>query len=330
MKRKNSKYLIFAIGCLFGLLIYLCLRKTASDEQQTPTETWTTSDYVDTSSMADVEYEYVEPPLDSLTVAFIHELTKNICLDNRKAVAQMISYPLYQPYPLKNIKNAAELLQHYDRVFPRSLRAKLDTSSLEDWSQVGWRGVMFDRGDIWIDRYDVDIVLVRAVNSNIVTNKLMNKEIEQACEVDREIIGLASHYIPYASYLTNDSTTLIHFTSDSIAERFYAIIYHNQSKIDKDLHKNSKLQLECNYSIQGSCANEFYDAILGNDTIELWEMNCGSYDMMEKYASGFHVKADTTSQEKNLLDTIGSMYNADMEMYGYFAMRPVYLSDIVE
>jgi bifunctional DNase/RNase len=53
-------------------------------------------------------------------------------------------------------------------------------------------------------------------------------------------------------------------------------------------------------------------------------------ELMEKYASGFHVKADTTSQEKNLLDTIGSMYNADMEMYGYFAMRPVYLSDIVE
>jgi hypothetical protein len=279
--------------------------------------------------MAYGEYEYVEPPLDSLTVAFIHELTKNVSHDNRRAVAQMISYPLTQPYPLKDIRNAAELLKHYDRVFPRSLREKLDTSSLEDWSQVGWRGVMFDCGDIWIDRYDVDRVLVRAVNSNIVTNKLMNKEIEQARELDRKIIGLASHYIPYATYLTKDSTTLIHFASDSIAERFYTIIYHNQSKIDRDLRKNSRLQLECNYSMQGSCANEFYDAILGNDTIELWNASCGNYDMMEKYAFGFHVKADTTSQEKNLLDTIGSMYNADVEMYGFFAMRPVYMLDIV-
>lgn len=329
MKRQNSLYLIFAIVCLFGLLAYSCQHKTTSNEQQTSNETWSTSDCVDTSSMADSRYEYKQVPLDSLTEAFIHELSNNICRDNRKAVAQMIRYPLYQPYPLKNIRNATELLKHYDRVFPRSLRSKLDTSSLEDWSQVGWRGVMFDCGDIWIDRYDVGTVLVRAVNSNVVTNKLMQKEIEQAYEVDRKIIGLASHYIPHATYLTKDSTTLIHFAGDSIAKRFYAIIYHNQSKIDKDLHKNSRLQLECNYSVQGSCANDFYDAILGNDTIEIWDASCGNYDTTEEYAFGFHVKVDTTSQKKNLLDTIGSKYNADVEIYGYYAMQPVYLQDIV-
>lgn len=330
MKRKNSHYLICAICCLFSLLVYSCKHKTASDGQQTSTEVWTSSDDADTISMADDEYAYVEPPLNSLTVAFIHELTKNICQDNRQAVARMIAYPLNQPYPLKNITNASELLKHYDRVFPRTLRAKLDTSRIEDWSQVGWRGVMFDCGDIWIDRYDVDTVLVRAVNSNIVANTLMTKEIEQARQVDRKIIGSPSHYIPYATYLTKDSMTLIHFAFDSIANKIYAILYHNQPKIDQHLHKNSKLQLECNYSVQGSCANEFYDAILGDDTIELWDLSCGSYDTMEKYAYGFQVKADTTSLEKNLLDTIGSVYNADVEIYGYYAMQPAYLPDIVK
>lgn len=63
--------------------------------------------------------------------------------------------------------------------------------------------------------------------------------------------------------------------------------------------------------------------------IEIWDMSCGGFDDNEEYAYGFHVIADTTSQEKNLLDTIGTQYNSDVEIYGYYAMQPVYLQEIV-
>lgn len=289
--------------------------KIIADEQQTNL-------YVPT--------EYEEPPLDSLTQAFIEEFTEKVRKDDRKAVAQMISYPLYQPYPLKHIQNAKELIKHYDRVFPHWHRQALDTSTISDWSGMGWRGVMFRNGDIWIDMFD-NGVLVRSIHSDVHDNHLMTQDVEEARKREREMMGIDSpHLIPFAAYLSKDSTTLIHFKGDSIDKKCYATIYYNPAKIQKELQTSAKVQLECNHRVDGSCANDFYTAVLGDDTIDIWDMNCGGFDTMEEYAYGFHVKADTTSQAKNLLDTIGTKYNADVDMYGYFGMRPIYLQDIIQ
>ena len=194
---------------------------------------------------------------------------------------------------------------------------------------MGWRGIMFCNGHIWIDLFDSG-VKIRTVNSDIDDNPQLYTDLENARQKERTLLGITdTHIIPFACYLSKDSTTLIHFKHDTIAGESYVTIYYNSHQIDWKLQANSQLKLRCSHEIQGSCANDFYKATLDNDTIEIWDMNCGGFDSMEEYAYGFRVIVDTTSQEKNLLDTIGMRYNSDLNEYGFFALLPIYLQEIV-
>lgn len=76
------------------------------------------------------------------------------CVKNNKkeAVAAVVKYPFKRDYPIPPINNKAEFVKRYDEVFDTALKTKIIKSNpATDWSQVGWRGIMLDRGDIWID-----------------------------------------------------------------------------------------------------------------------------------------------------------------------------------
>lgn len=325
MKKKSILYLLLGITALL-IICGGCLTKCVKVRIETVGEIH--SPEYETLQLYEHE-EYIEPPIDSLSKVFIEDFTQAVRQNKRSAIAKMIAYPLSQPYPLQDIANEKEFIIHYNRIFPKSLLQRLDTSTMDDWSQVGWRGIMFCNGHIWIDLFDSG-VKIRTVNSDIDDNPQLYTDLENARQKERTLLGITdTHIIPFACYLSKDSTTLIHFTHDTVDGESYTTIYYNSHQIDWKLQANSQLKLRCSHEIQGSCANDFYKAMLDNDTIEIWDMNCGGFDDHEEYAYGFHVIADTTSQEKNLLDTIGLRYNLDLNGYGYFALRPMYLQEIV-
>ena len=72
---------------------------------------------------------------------------------NRRAkLATMVSYPLSRQYPLPEIKTKDEFLKRYDEVFDTKLVKAISTSSIgKDWGPVGWRGIMFLSGQVWLD-----------------------------------------------------------------------------------------------------------------------------------------------------------------------------------
>lgn len=321
MKKKSILYLLLSISIPF---IFYIIYSTIN--VSTPVEITEEIHLVEDS----VYEEHVEPHIDAISQIFIEELTQAVRQNNRVAIAKMMEYPLCQQYPLQDITNEREFIKHYNRIFPKSLQQRLDSSTIDDWSQVGWRGIMFCNGHIWIDMYDSGIK-IRTVNSNIDDNPDYYTDLENALNKERKLLGITDiHIIPFACYLSKDSTTLIHFMQDTIAGECYATIYYNSQKINRNLQANSQLQLRCSHEIQGSCANDFYKAIHGNDTIEIWDVNCMSYDMAEEYAYGFRVKADTASNLKGLLDSLAMKYNKNIEIYGYYAMRPVYIQDILK
>ena len=325
MKKKSILYLLLGITALL-IICGGCLTKCVKVRTETVGEIH--SPEYETLPVYEPE-EYVESPIDSLSKVFIEDFTQAVRQNNRSAIAKMIAYPLSQPYPLQDIANEKEFIKHYNRIFPKSLLQRLDTSTMDDWSQVGWRGIMFCNGHIQIDLFDSG-VKIRTVNSDIDDNPQLYTDLENARQKERTFLGITdTHIIPFACYLSKDSTTLIHFTHDTVDGESYTTIYYNSHQIDWKLQANSQLKLRCSHEIQGSCANDFYKATLDNDTIEIWDMNCGGFDDHEEYAYGFHVIADTTSQVKNLLDTIGLRYNLDLNEYGYCALRPMYLQEIV-
>ena len=72
--------------------------------------------------------------------------------NKKEAVANIVKYPLNREYPIPAIKTKAEFVKRYNEVFDTTLKNKIINSNpAKDWSQVGWRGIMLNQGDLWID-----------------------------------------------------------------------------------------------------------------------------------------------------------------------------------
>lgn len=66
-------------------------------------------------------------------------------------IADFISYPLGREYPLKSVKDKNDFIHRFEEIFDKEFVDYIAKSKIEDWGEVGWRGIMFDDGKIWID-----------------------------------------------------------------------------------------------------------------------------------------------------------------------------------
>ena len=82
-------------------------------------------------------------------VSSLIELFKS---NDREAIAQTVRYPLARKKPLPPITNQNEFIERYDEVFDSDLIEKIVSSNPKtDWREMGWRGIMFKSGAIWLD-----------------------------------------------------------------------------------------------------------------------------------------------------------------------------------
>ena len=81
---------------------------------------------------------------------FINLIKNNDC----KGLSKIINYPLARKYPIKSIKNENDFLKNCNVIFDNNFRKKIlnsDINNEDDWSEVGYKGIMFDNGKIWLD-----------------------------------------------------------------------------------------------------------------------------------------------------------------------------------
>lgn len=98
----------------------------------------------------------------------VNDFIQCIKTGNKKALAGKVAYPLKREMPLPAIKNREEFIQRYNEVFDDSLIQMIARSSPgKDWSEMGWRGIMFQQGDIWLD----DDGTLRSVNYQSFTER---------------------------------------------------------------------------------------------------------------------------------------------------------------
>lgn len=113
------------------------------------------------SQLSKTEYEDV--------VEFFVNCIKNKDIDKLDSI---ISYPIQRPYPIPPISTKQELKNRYSEIFDDSLAILIVNSNIkEDWSDVGWRGIMLHNGIVWID-YDG-----RLITTNYTSDK--EKAIEE-------------------------------------------------------------------------------------------------------------------------------------------------------
>lgn len=88
------------------------------------------------------------------------EFINTIKNKNQVLLDSMIRYPISRQYPLPDIKDKTEMQQRFKEVFDDILLQKIINSNpAKDWSDVGWRGIMLNNGELWLD-YDGSLLAV--------------------------------------------------------------------------------------------------------------------------------------------------------------------------
>lgn len=96
-------------------------------------------------------------------------------LQTIKQLADYINYPLRREYPLKDVKNKKDFIQRFNVLFDNEFIKEIATSKLEDWSEAGWRGVMFKNGKLWMD-FGGKIFAIN--HKSLSEKKLFNEAVE--------------------------------------------------------------------------------------------------------------------------------------------------------
>lgn len=71
---------------------------------------------------------------------------------DKQALADKVVYPLRRQYPLPAVNNKQEFLARYNEIIDDTLvNIIISSDPAKDWSTVGWRGTMLNRGQVWLD-----------------------------------------------------------------------------------------------------------------------------------------------------------------------------------
>ncbi|GIZ15855.1 hypothetical protein [Capnocytophaga catalasegens] len=93
-------------------------------------------------------------------------------------ISEKIQYPLQRKTPIPNIKNQTEFKQQFDEIFDPTLIKQIANSKIEQWSEVGWRGIMLDNGLIWLDGDGENIIAINYETEKEIQlrKRLINKQ----------------------------------------------------------------------------------------------------------------------------------------------------------
>ncbi|SFC54241.1 hypothetical protein [Flavobacterium phragmitis] len=90
----------------------------------------------------------LKPEYQKFISKFILEVKNN----DKEAVSKHFKFPFKREYPIPLVKDKQDFIKRYNQIFDKVLIEKITKSDPAiDWSEVGWRGIMLNRGDLWID-----------------------------------------------------------------------------------------------------------------------------------------------------------------------------------
>ncbi|WET00657.1 hypothetical protein [Flavobacterium sp. YJ01] len=90
----------------------------------------------------------LKPEYQKIISKFILEVKSG----NKTAVSSRVQFPLKRDSPIPPVKNKADFIKRYNQIFDVVLIEKIAKSNpAKDWSEMGWRGIMLNQGDLWID-----------------------------------------------------------------------------------------------------------------------------------------------------------------------------------
>jgi len=172
---------------------------------------------------------------------------------NKNEISTLISYPLKRKSPIPSIKNKAELINRFDEVFDKELIDLIANSDVDkDWRQMGWRGIMFSNGKLWLDSNGK----INAINYHTAKEKALGESL-----IEKQKQTLHSSISDYKKPILEWKTAKFHIRIDDLGDYNYR--YASWS-IDKKTNKKPDLVLfNGKMAFEGSGGNHHYSFING-------------------------------------------------------------------
>jgi len=144
-----------------GILIWLVVATLIScDCQKSATNVGVTETVADTSTTATddkgesekiPESGFDGDPAVSGNSANIIAITKSIADGDAKKLASLTLFPIGRRYPLRDIKDRADMVRRFNSVFDAGFRQKMKSAKPSDWHSYGWRGYCYgDSSELWV------------------------------------------------------------------------------------------------------------------------------------------------------------------------------------
>ena len=170
-----------------GILIWLVVATMIScGGQKSATNVEVTETVADTSTIATddegesekiSESDFDGDPAVSGSSANIIAITKSIADGDAKKLASLTLFPIGRRYPLRDIKDRADMVRRFNSVFDAGFRQKMKSAKPSDWHSYGWRGYCYgDSSELWV--YDsLTIVNYYSPQEKKLYGELVKKEM---------------------------------------------------------------------------------------------------------------------------------------------------------
>jgi len=184
---------------IFGLLLFGC--------NHTETKTTIASNEKSAIKIEDKVLKQEEPDenkkLTDDKVESINNVIELFKSNNVDKISDIISFPLDRQYPIPSIKNKSEFNKRFSEVFDKILIDKIANSKIEQWSEVGWRGIMLDYGIVWMANSDG---IITAVNYQSDFEKKLRSDL---IAKEKENLHISLRTFENPTYKVKTKTSLI-------------------------------------------------------------------------------------------------------------------------
>lgn len=174
---------------------------------------------------------------------------------NVGAIINAIEYPLTRPLPLPAITNTQQMQQKFSQVFDTHLQKKIAQSKLSDWSPVGWRGIMFHQGEIWISNVDDDPKAGSKMTAVNYSSQAEQALMKQALAAQKQKLHPSLRSFEHPELLFKTKDYLVRIDEIGGGKYRYAAWKNNQDQSKKPdlVLMNGKLKIE------GSVGNHSFE-----------------------------------------------------------------------
>jgi hypothetical protein len=185
--------------------------------------------------------------------------------NNVDKVSDIISFPLERQYPIPSIKNKNEFNKRFSEVFDKILIDKIANSNIEQWSEVGWRGIMLDNGVLWMANSDG---IITAVNYQSDFEKKLRIDL-----IDREKENLHNSLKTFESPTYKIKTKNYLIRIDELTNDKYR--YASWKISDKETSKPDIILNDGELEFEGSGGNHVITFFKGKYTYKVYRNTIG-------------------------------------------------------